>query len=474
MAFATQIGIEGQLEAFGVVHHVKSNECTKLLYTHLTIKYTMNTTRFLFICIFIFSFNSIQSQQITLKYDSKNNDAISFTYLYSEHGKSISVLSLNNAIINIKTPKSQFIQCVDINRRTVIFAKPNEIINLNINKKGLIDYSCETNSIRKYESEFINECFVKYGSLEPNFIRKLRNESKSKSASFDDNYSNEKKMLNEYFSKKLISKEFYSQFNLLLWCLTVENKIHNQQNQNDGFKVLEKSFSSTGDLLNIAEYRRVLTAYSYIKMKMAGFRTDNIYSYLNFVRINFKNQDIIDYLLYNSIKNNVLLSHQKINNNTLNLFYTNCKNKEFIDEIKKDFDQKVNSIYLKRIIKESGCKLAVIDFWASWCKPCLEELPYAKRMINSYPQVKYIFVSIDKSKTDWLKSTKMKSDIFNSTNSFLLSEIKDENILSKLNITTIPRFILLDQNGQILDANLLHPSDAKFISVIERYLNEMN
>ena len=119
-----------------------------------------------------------------------------------------------------------------------------------------------------------------------------------------------------------------------------------------------------------------------------------------------------------------------------------------------------------------GKKKQKIDFWASLCKPCLEELTYVKKIINEYPQIKYIFVSIDKSKSDWLSATKKRTDIFNSTNSFILNEINDKDILSNLKITTIPRFILLDENGQIIDANLLRPSDPNFKSVIGKYIKK--
>lgn len=63
------------------------------------------------------------------------------------------------------------------------------------------------------------------------------------------------------------------------------------------------------------------------------------------------------------------------------------------------YSQKVRSIKadaLVKTIKESRVPL-VINFWATWCKPCIEELPYFKSEIEKYPKdsLRFLLVSLD-------------------------------------------------------------------------------
>lgn len=51
---------------------------------------------------------------------------------------------------------------------------------------------------------------------------------------------------------------------------------------------------------------------------------------------------------------------------------------------------------LEKIMTQSeGEKLKVINFWATWCKPCVKELPYFVNAQIQFPNVEFIYMSID-------------------------------------------------------------------------------
>ncbi|HET8861004.1 TlpA disulfide reductase family protein [Marivirga sp.] len=50
---------------------------------------------------------------------------------------------------------------------------------------------------------------------------------------------------------------------------------------------------------------------------------------------------------------------------------------------------------LEDIMEGSDDKIQVINFWATWCKPCIKELPYFVKAQNKFPDVEFIYMSID-------------------------------------------------------------------------------
>ncbi|HYV94849.1 MAG TPA: TlpA disulfide reductase family protein [Chitinophagales bacterium] len=50
---------------------------------------------------------------------------------------------------------------------------------------------------------------------------------------------------------------------------------------------------------------------------------------------------------------------------------------------------------LDKVINNNDGKAKVINFWATWCKPCNDELPAFVKAAESYPNVEFIFVSVD-------------------------------------------------------------------------------
>src|SRR5436190_18095771 len=58
--------------------------------------------------------------------------------------------------------------------------------------------------------------------------------------------------------------------------------------------------------------------------------------------------------------------------------------------------RKVKITDLERIIVESKTPL-IINFWATFCKPCIEEIPYFQKLQGKYEKegLQVLFVSLD-------------------------------------------------------------------------------
>lgn len=104
-------------------------------------------------------------------------------------------------------------------------------------------------------------------------------------------------------------------------------------------------------------------------------------------------------------------------------------------------------------------KALYIDFWASWCKPCCEEIPHLEKLVQELgddPDVRCISISIDEDLDSWKKRLEQENP---SWPQYIATAEGQEAIAGKYQISSIPRFILLDRNGKIITVNAPRPSE---------------
>ncbi len=117
-------------------------------------------------------------------------------------------------------------------------------------------------------------------------------------------------------------------------------------------------------------------------------------------------------------------------------------------------------------------KVVLIDFWASWCRPCRYENPNLVRAWKEYKDKKFVngsgftifSVSLDKNKKQWIQA--IKAD--NLEWKYHVSDLKGwyAQPAQKYGVRSIPSNYLIDENGKILAKNLRGPK-------LERVLKQM-
>lgn len=109
-------------------------------------------------------------------------------------------------------------------------------------------------------------------------------------------------------------------------------------------------------------------------------------------------------------------------------------------------------------------KYVYLDIWATWCGPCKREIPHLKALEKEFKgkNIEFVSISVDNidgrrgSRESWLQMVKNENlggiQLF-ADNDFSSKFIRDYNINS------IPRFILVDPDGNIVSADAIRPSD---------------
>lgn len=112
-------------------------------------------------------------------------------------------------------------------------------------------------------------------------------------------------------------------------------------------------------------------------------------------------------------------------------------------------------------------KFVYIDVWATWCGPCIGEIPFMKEVEKKYhgKNIEFVSISIDEKKDydKWKKFVKQKEmggiQLY-ADNAWQSQFVKDYAI------DGIPRFILIDPNGTIVSGDAPRPSDEKLIALL--------
>ena len=107
------------------------------------------------------------------------------------------------------------------------------------------------------------------------------------------------------------------------------------------------------------------------------------------------------------------------------------------------------------IIKLSSLtgKVVLIDFWASWCRPCRAANPQVTRLYKRYKDKGFevYAVSLDDKKTEWLKA--VKHDKLPYTN-VIDRDAWYSKIAEQYFVDEIPMSFLLDKKGMIVAIDL--------------------
>jgi len=115
-------------------------------------------------------------------------------------------------------------------------------------------------------------------------------------------------------------------------------------------------------------------------------------------------------------------------------------------------------------------KYVYIDVWATWCGPCRQEIPFLQDVEEKFKDKNIVFVSlsIDKAKDhDKWKELVVKESLGGTQ--LIADKDWESDFIKAYGIHSIPRFIFIDPNGIVVDADAVRPSNPE----LQRMFNKL-
>ncbi len=441
---------------------------------------------------------------INKKIDTLNINSNNFTYFYFSHknsyidtvfagpGDTIKLIAKNNSIettVLSKTDKNKIIANYfkkiskttlshKIDSLTMIFygtdirLKPLEIYNefsklliypLMVNKKAVVENVLDLSTLLSYlEQDYKNNkvtvadkrinsmndlVTVINNKLQIDYFRKLSQlEMISKSANIKN------KMFSNIFINNELLTSPYSNDIMMGYLLKYIIK------QKPDFSRSKEHIDYKEGYDNVAICLKNDSLVKYAKFlcieKMAEYQES-----INEIDKRFKN--LIN--LYQDKKLNNLLSNQL--SPILNVYQQKTNDLVLIDVVGKTHS-------LNSIIKNASGKLIYIDFWASWCAPCREAMPDSKRLNAEYEKknVMFLYLSIDRDKQEW--KTAVTAEGIAKHKSYLILNQQSSSLLKQIKMKEIPRYILFNKKGELIDPNAPGPRGESIVKVFNKFLKQ--
>jgi thiol-disulfide isomerase/thioredoxin len=132
------------------------------------------------------------------------------------------------------------------------------------------------------------------------------------------------------------------------------------------------------------------------------------------------------------------------------------------------YDENKKTTTLSAFIEANKGKIIYIDFWASWCAPCRAAFPSSRKLHEEFKEkeIVFLYLSTDANFEAWKKANQFEKL---TEDSYFIINPKTSEYLKKLTIDFIPRYVLINSNGEISNPKAPSPDSDK----IKQELNNL-
>lgn len=228
----------------------------------------------------------------------------------------------------------------------------------------------------------------------------------------------------------------------------------------------------------------------YFSPNYKGKYTDSLNKVFNGIFLNLCLKDISfikangnQYYAFDYFRRNLALLREINPDTLLSIFNTS-----FPKSYKESFEGKETEIFLKgKVLKKNAIapiikaadyyskeelslinkKYTLLVFWASWCKPCIAEIPKIKELHKFYQtdNLKIIYVTLDEDSTKFLQAVKKYDLSWNHV-------YGDKNLIKSFGVLGIPQIFLIDSLGKIAYSREEEKDFKSELPILEAILEE--
>ena len=263
---------------------------------------------------------------------------------------------------------------------------------------------------------------------------------------------------------------------------------------------------------NILKYYSILFTLILISCQKSSINNDLIKYRQNYLQQKVTNKGSLDFIKFIENKSPLfeedkyitfLLSHinqhpsewlcftKYLNENSiprideyLELKYGQSKQYEKIIKEFRSIQKKCNATYMSSFkfqnrldktinINEFKGKFLVIDLWSTWCKACLMYDPHFFKIVEKYQNdssIVFISLAVHQNPEKWITYLNEKREKIykNHIDGIIANEIDLYNFNNSISSLSIPKYIFINEFGEIKYSNGPKPTNSEFLEILEK------
>jgi len=393
----------------------------------------------------------------------------------------------------------------ELNKSSRVILHANDVVEIDYEKE-FPHFKIQNRNVKPFDLNLEHQLnlsfpidnFVFYQTNKRSRNSKEEKEYKTELASF---IQSSKTALDELLNSDKISKETYdAQLNYItFYTLNTDTKTNfsdyknNLQNEE---LIWLKSYRYFLELyvkneLKIKKYEKEIkdfelkTANNKTKTKDVSIQyEDSENSFLQIEKSDLFSAKAKEYLLYVYLNRIAKTDSQKLST-YISIFKKYSNDKKLIEGFESAFlvdiealkqntsevvlyDENKKTTTLSAFIEANKGKIIYIDFWASWCAPCRAAFPSSRKLHEEFKEkeIVFLYLSTDANFEAWKKANQFEKL---TENSYFIINPKTSEYLKKLAIDFIPRYVLINSNGEISNPKAPSPDTDK----IKQELNNL-
>lgn len=424
---------------------------------------------------------------------------------YSEHNSyRETYLSPNNKEkndtiqLNIESDKVFLIHnWKELNKSSRVILYANDIVEIDY-EKGFPNFKIQNRAVKPFDLNLEHQ--LNFSFPIDNFVffqtnKRSRNskEEKEYKAELANFIQSSKATLDELLNSDKISQEMYdSQLNYItFYSLNTDTKTNfsDYKNKLKNEKLIWlKSYRYFLELyvkneFKIKKYEKEIKDF---ELKTANNKTktkdvsvqyeDNENSFLQVEQSDLFSAKAKEYLLYVYLNRIAKTDSQKLST-YISIFKKYSNDQKLIENFENAFlvdiealkqntsevvlyDENKKATRLSAIIEANKGRIIYIDFWASWCAPCRAAFPSSRKLHEEFKEkeIVFLYLSTDANFEAWKKANQFEKL---TENSYFIINPKTSEYLKKLAIDFIPRYVLINSNGEISNPKAPSPDSEK-------------